>query len=243
MKGMQPARGFPQAQAYQAPMYPNAQQERAAKIRPDLYQIFARWDKDHSGSIDQYELTEALREMGEDCSPATVQAMIDTYDTDGNGTIELDEFEDLYNYIQQIHGAFNKGISGMGGGTQEITMEKAENILKGIHGPALLGAPAMFYSLWRIYDKRGTGKIGWKSFLLLALSLKALALGYKPSNPATHSGPATRSLQGPASQGQPQNPLKKGKLSKLGKVFNLQKLSNIGNLVELGLDLGQRLGT
>lgn len=56
---------------------------------PDLRQIFSQWDLNKNGHIDQYELSEALRQMGEISEPDTVNAMIKSYDTDGNGTIDF----------------------------------------------------------------------------------------------------------------------------------------------------------
>lgn len=66
--------------------YPHTRQEGQ---RSKLRKVFDAWDSDHSGSIDEYELAQVLREMGEDSSPAVVKSIIDNYDLDGNGTIEF----------------------------------------------------------------------------------------------------------------------------------------------------------
>ncbi len=57
--------------------------------KPNLRQIFEAWDRDHSGYIDENELKEALRQMGEFHDNKTVRAMIKAYDQDGNGKIDF----------------------------------------------------------------------------------------------------------------------------------------------------------
>jgi hypothetical protein len=55
----------------------------------NLRQTFDQWDLNRNGHIDERELTEALRQMGELSDPETVREMIKSYDTDGSGTIDF----------------------------------------------------------------------------------------------------------------------------------------------------------
>lgn len=56
---------------------------------PQLRQIFDQWDTNRNGQIDERELAEALRQMGEISDPETVREMIRSYDKDGNGAIDF----------------------------------------------------------------------------------------------------------------------------------------------------------
>ena len=50
---------------------------------------------DGSGSITEKEWRIAMRSMGFEISKSEVKAMMKIVDTDGNGTIELDEYLEL----------------------------------------------------------------------------------------------------------------------------------------------------
>ncbi len=120
-----------------------------------------------------------------------MSAIIKLYDKNGDGVIEFDEFEDLYKYIQEMRRTFNAGKNQ----SHEITYDKAHDVLsRTLHGPALIAAPALLYTLWKMFDKhvrptqmitycKNSGKLNWKQFLLLALELKALQHGYETGAP------------------------------------------------------------
>ncbi|KAJ1489943.1 hypothetical protein T484DRAFT_1936098 [Baffinella frigidus] len=56
---------------------------------------FVAWDTDGSGALDKGELTEAMAAMGHRPSPQEVDKLMRSVDHDGNGTVELDEFEHM----------------------------------------------------------------------------------------------------------------------------------------------------
>jgi Ca2+-binding EF-hand superfamily protein len=56
-------------------------------------QVFTRIDFDGSGALDHNEVKMALQEMGMDSSSQTVADLIQEFDTDQNGTIDLEEFK------------------------------------------------------------------------------------------------------------------------------------------------------
>ena len=63
----------------------------SAKIRSK----FEEYDLDKSGGLDKQELSDALAELGRKPSPEELNHMIEMFDADGNGTIEINEFEHM----------------------------------------------------------------------------------------------------------------------------------------------------
>lgn len=61
----------------------------------DVAAMFARADIDNSGGIDVGELQKALRELGLAADMEQTRAMMNKYDTDRSGTLELPEFRQL----------------------------------------------------------------------------------------------------------------------------------------------------
>ena len=69
------------------------------------FQVFAQFDRDCSGAISAAELRQALRKLGVNLNALEAQQMLDRYDDDKSGQIELNEFrrlaEDLPSLIAQ----------------------------------------------------------------------------------------------------------------------------------------------
>jgi len=53
---------------------------------------FRKYDVNGNGSIDTDQLAIALKDMGQGCSPAQLQKILEEFDADGNGTLEWSEF-------------------------------------------------------------------------------------------------------------------------------------------------------
>ncbi|KAL3891663.1 hypothetical protein ACJMK2_003915 [Sinanodonta woodiana] len=76
-------------------------------IDPQVYQWFMSVDRDRSGRITAHELQEALVNSNwSHFNPETCRLMIGMFDRDQTGTIELHEFQALWNYILQWKGVF-----------------------------------------------------------------------------------------------------------------------------------------
>ncbi|KAJ1483727.1 hypothetical protein T484DRAFT_1895391 [Baffinella frigidus] len=56
---------------------------------------FDSFDADHSHALDKHELKDALASMGQRPAPEEVDVLMERFDTDGNGTIDFDEFEHM----------------------------------------------------------------------------------------------------------------------------------------------------
>ncbi|ALC40613.1 CG17765 [Drosophila busckii] len=78
--------------------FPPQQQQQQSPA----YQWFAMVDRDRSGKINAEELQAALiNGRGEKFSSHACKLMISMFDNDASGSIDVYEFEKLYNYINQ----------------------------------------------------------------------------------------------------------------------------------------------
>lgn len=72
--------------------------------RDDAFESFRRADADGSGSIDVNELHGALQELGLAADMSQTQAVMQRYDTDRSGTLELSEYRRLVDELRQFKG-------------------------------------------------------------------------------------------------------------------------------------------
>uniref|UniRef100_A0A0A1WF59 Peflin n=1 Tax=Zeugodacus cucurbitae TaxID=28588 RepID=A0A0A1WF59_ZEUCU len=85
---------------YSAP--PGAYPPQNAQVSPQAQQWFNMVDRDRSGKINSTELKAALvNGRGENFSDNACKLMISMFDKDASGTIDIYEFEKLYEYINQ----------------------------------------------------------------------------------------------------------------------------------------------
>lgn len=70
---------------------------RQTKVDPDqeLKDAFAVFDKDHDGTITATEIEIIMDALGEDIDREMIDLMIKSVDTDGNGTIDFNEFRKM----------------------------------------------------------------------------------------------------------------------------------------------------
>lgn len=99
--GGQPGSGYPGSQ--NSAGYGGGQQMGyggAPGINPEIQQWFSAVDRDKSGRISASELQAALvTGHGKNFSETACKLMIGMFDQDHSGTIDLKEFQSLYNYI------------------------------------------------------------------------------------------------------------------------------------------------
>lgn len=81
-------------------------------VNPETQRMFDLVDKDRSGKINAQELKAALiNGKGENFSDTACNLMIGMFDTDRSGTIDVTEFEKLFQYINQwLQGEFTASL-------------------------------------------------------------------------------------------------------------------------------------
>lgn len=78
-------------------------------VDPNIYQWFLSVDADRSGKINATELLQALSNAPwARFTPETCRLMISTFDRDQSGTVEIQEFQALFNYITQWRAIFDQ---------------------------------------------------------------------------------------------------------------------------------------
>ena len=79
--------------------------ELTEEMLDEIKAAFDLFDKDGSGSIDTYELRDAMKALGVYLSKDKVKEMMKEVDTDGSGTVEFQEFKDLMKKNMKIENA------------------------------------------------------------------------------------------------------------------------------------------
>lgn len=65
----------------------------------ELRKVFAQFDADKSGSIDERELHQAMKQLGVSCTINVAIRVLASIDTDRNGTVEWDEFQAFFSKV------------------------------------------------------------------------------------------------------------------------------------------------
>ncbi|XP_017884066.1 peflin isoform X2 [Ceratina calcarata] len=96
------------------------------QVNPEVQQWFAAVDRDGSGRISAIELKAALANgQGGTFSDTACRLMIGMFDKEKNGTIDLYEFQALYNYINAWLGVFRGFDHDNSGSIQETELNAA----------------------------------------------------------------------------------------------------------------------
>jgi Ca2+-binding EF-hand superfamily protein len=102
--------------------YPGQQQQ----VSPETQAIFSQVDKDRSGKINAQELQGALvNGKGQNFSDHCCALMISMFDMDKSGTIDVYEFEKLFNYINSWLNCFKAYDRDQSGSIEEPELSQA----------------------------------------------------------------------------------------------------------------------
>jgi Ca2+-binding EF-hand superfamily protein len=179
---------------YGAPAgYPGAPQ-----VNPEVQNFFNMVDTDRSGKIDATKLQSVLvNGKGQNFSMTVCTMMISMFDLDRSGTIDVYEFEKLYNYVNQWLSVFKTYDRDQSGAIEEPELAQALTQMGFRFSPEFIrfliakNDPAnkreisvdqfivlcvqiqRFTEAFRARDseQRGTISIGFEDFLNLALSM------------------------------------------------------------------------
>jgi len=163
--GQQPQAGYGQ-QPYGQPqqgMYGPPQ-----GIDPSIYQWFLSVDNDRSGQISATELLQALSNAPwARFTPETCRLMISTFDQDRTGTISLQEFQALFNYITQWRAIFDQYDRDRSGAVDVGEL----NAMLTQMGYRL--SPQFFQTLIYRYDPQRKQSLNFDSFIQACFLLKS----------------------------------------------------------------------
>lgn len=73
-----------------------------AKEVAELKQVFAQHDESQDGRISTEELLKLIKSLGEKASEEDVLFVIKSFDTDGDGALDVDEYLDLMANLPSI---------------------------------------------------------------------------------------------------------------------------------------------
>lgn len=94
-------------------------------VSPDVQQWFTTVDKDHSGAINWEELQSALiNGQGNNFSDTACKLMIGMFDRDKTGTIDINEFQQLFSYINQWLAVFKNYDRDQSGHIEEHELQQ-----------------------------------------------------------------------------------------------------------------------
>ena len=86
----------------ESPVILGQQQQNSSASRVEEFRrAFNLFDKDDSGSIDEYELVGVMRAVGEERNPEEIKELMQQADEDGNGLIDFNEFLHMMGIHQQ----------------------------------------------------------------------------------------------------------------------------------------------
>ncbi|XAR56068.1 hypothetical protein NMG60_11036372 [Bertholletia excelsa] len=80
--------------------------------KTELEGIFSTFDKNKDGFITKQELRESLKNMGMQVTETEVADMVEKADSNGDGLMDLDEFCELFESIQELEGTKEEEAEG-----------------------------------------------------------------------------------------------------------------------------------
>merc|ERR1711994_1030835 len=162
--------GAPPSSGYPGGGYGQHQQPQ---IDPSVQQWFSAVDTDRSGQISAQELQRALVNGNwSHFSEEACRMMIDMYDKNASGSIDVNEFQQLFNAINQWKGVFqgyDKDKSG--------TIEQSE-LTQAFQQMGYRFTPTFVQNLLAKYDSR-TRKLTLDNFIVVCVNIKRLTDSFR----------------------------------------------------------------
>jgi len=157
-------------QNYQNPHPPPA----AGMDRNWLWGVFQSVDRDRSGKISTNELQSALSNgTWSPFNPETTRLMIGMFDRDGDGTINFEEFVQLWKYVTdwtQTFRGYDRDNSG--------NIDKSE-LMTALTSFGYRLSDQFYNMMIRKFDRSGTGKVYFDDFIQLCVVLQTLTASFR----------------------------------------------------------------
>jgi Ca2+-binding EF-hand superfamily protein len=169
----QPPQQHPQQQPYQAYQNPYPQPTGGGD-RNWLWGVFQSVDRDRGGKITANELQTALSNgTWSPFNPETVRLMIGMFDRDSDGSINFEEFAQLWKYVSdwtQTFRGYDRDNSG--------NIDKAE-LMTALTSFGYRLSEQFYNLLLKKFDRSGTGKIYFDDFIQLCVVLQTLTAAFR----------------------------------------------------------------
>ena len=146
-----------------------------AHIDPTVQQWFSAVDTDRSGQITARELKSALRNgdwSNSHFSEEACRLMIELHDKNKSGSIEINEFQQLFNTINQWRGIFQRFDTDRSG-----TIEQSE-LMQAFAQMGYQFSPMFVQGLLSKYDMR-TKRLSLDNFIVITMRIGSLTDGFR----------------------------------------------------------------
>lgn len=130
---------------------------------PELASWFRAVDRDCSGRIDVHELNAALSSAGFRFSLGTAEMLLRRYDLDRSGTITIEEFAHLHEFITSMQQGFRQRDTSGDGRLDGAETREAFRL----SGFAL--SEETFQAVMRKFDRQSRGSLGFDDYIELSV--------------------------------------------------------------------------
>ena len=144
-------------------------------IDPTVQQWFSAVDTDRSGQITARELKSALRNgdwSNSHFSEEACRLMIELHDKNKSGSIEINEFQQLFNTINEWRGIFQRFDTDRSG-----TIEQSE-LIQAFAQMGYQFSPMFVQGLLSKYDMR-TKRLSLDNFIVITMRIRSLTDGFR----------------------------------------------------------------
>ncbi|KAK4871869.1 hypothetical protein RN001_015993 [Aquatica leii] len=140
----------------------------------DVQQWFAAVDKDHSGRINAKELQAALiNGQGDHFSDTCCQLMIGMFDKEKSGTVDVNQFEQLYIYINQWLTVFRNYDRDQSGSIEE------EELIQAFQQMGYRFSPAFINQLIKKSDFQNHKRMSVDQFIVVCVQVQRFTEAFR----------------------------------------------------------------
>uniref|UniRef100_A0A1I8GEG5 EF-hand domain-containing protein n=2 Tax=Macrostomum lignano TaxID=282301 RepID=A0A1I8GEG5_9PLAT len=170
---------YPQQPPYnpqqQQPGPPPPSLQLASNVNPEVASWFAVVDENRDGAITVSELQSALiNDDGRSFELATCQMLVNMFDSDRSGTIDVREFEAIFNFVRHWRAVF---VDFDASRSRQLTPMELGNALNRVHSCAF--SPRFIDQAARRFARPPAMEVGLDSFISLNALIASAAHRYR----------------------------------------------------------------